>query len=589
MSNAIPPYLLQPDASGYTYGSLDYNAKDDAFLIMAGAEVRELAKRVFPGCRTYEEEKIRFPATRRATGDLNWLMQRFPLQVKCPEVFGRLRQQAIEHALRRDSNLTLVAAKTPLAFRKPLYDFQEVGMTFLTTNGRTLLADDMGLGKSPQGLAAAVKLEAFPLVILTMANNVEQWQEMVGRFVDLPLTGQLVFGDEDDEARGARFCHQIHGRRPYDLPAKHIYILHYGLLADWHGALAELKPKALICDEIQELRHRETRKYEGAVELAQHVQYIWGLSGTPIYNYGDEIWAIANVLEYHCLGDRDSFLREWCDPMGNGKHMVRKPAALGEYLRREGLLLRRRKSDVRKDLPPKRRVVIPVKHDEECYNAMTASAAELAKRYDQIRKWSDRGQAKREIETETRRATGVSKAPFVAEYVRGLLEAGERVLLYAHHHEVHDILVRELAAYHPVEISGRQSKKDKKAAKAAFMSGKTNLIQMALRSTAGLDGLQERGTCVVFAELDWSPAVHSQNEDRLHRIGLDTTIAELMCYYLVTDTGMDETIQDALGMKVGQFIGIVGDEATTEEDEILANQAAERHMDKVIAKLKAAS
>ncbi|MEI0746946.1 ATP-dependent helicase, partial [Pseudomonas aeruginosa] len=63
---------------------------------------------------------------------------------------------------------------------------------------------------------------------------------------------------------------------------------------------------------IQDLRHTNTEKYAAASELAALAEDVIGFSGTPIYNRGHEIWSITNILEYQCLGDRDSFAREWC-------------------------------------------------------------------------------------------------------------------------------------------------------------------------------------------------------------------------------------------------------------------------------------
>ena len=62
----------------------------------------------------------------------------------------------------------------------------------------------------------------------------------------------------------------------------------------------------------------------------------------------------------------------------------------------------------------------------------------------------------------------------------------------------------------------------------------------------------------MFGELDWSPAVHSQAEDRAHRIGQKDS---LLCYYLVSPKGSDADIQEALGLKVSQFLGLMGENA----------------------------
>ena len=102
------------------------------------------------------------------------------------------------------------------------------------------------------------------------------------------------------------------------------------------------------------------------------------------------------------------------------------------------------------------------------------------------------------------------------------------------------------------------------------MSGKTNLLCISLRSASGLN--LQRATCVVFGELDWSPAVHSQAEDRAHRIGQKDS---LLCYYLVSPRGSDRDMQDALGLKVSQFVSLMGD-AQPDGDEAFLRQSEAR-------------
>jgi SNF2 family DNA or RNA helicase len=380
--------------------------------------------------------------------------------------------------------------------------------------------------------------------------------------------------------------HTIKGLKPYTLPSFPIYIVHYGLLAAWKDTLLALDPKIIVFDEIQALRHPTTAKYSAASAIAEGAKYVWGTSGTPIYGLGAEIWSVLNILDYHCLGDRDSFTREWC--VGYRQDRVENPEVLGNWLRREGLMIRRtlEDADVKIHLPPKRRIVHAIDSDKDKYAHLVEEAVRLAHGYESIKDWHEKGLAKRRIEADARKATGVAKAPYVASFVRSLLDAGERVLLCAHHHDVHEILAEKLKDFHPVRISGLETTAQKDEALGKFAKGKTNLIQLALRSSAGLDGLQGRGSCVVFAELDWSPAIHSQIESRLHRIGVDESLESILAYYLVTDTGIDETIQEFLGIKVGQFVGIMGDKKPTADAELLNQRAAEKHMDSVIKRLK---
>lgn len=96
----------------------------------------------------------------------------------------------------------------------------------------------------------------------------------------------------------------------------------------------------------------------------------------------------------------------------------------------------------------------------------------------------------------------------MCQFVRALLENGERVLLFAHHHEVMDIYKKELKAFSPGFITGRETQSEKERSVARFMEGKTDVLCISLRSASGLN--LQSATCVVFGELDWSPAVHSQ-------------------------------------------------------------------------------
>ena len=104
---------------------------------------------------------------------------------------------------------------------------------------------------------------------------------------------------------------------------------------------------------------------------------------------------------------------------------------------------------------------------------------------------------------------------------------------------------------------------------------------ISLRAASGLN--LQRATCVVFGELDWSPAVHSQAEDRAHRIGQKDS---LLCYYLVSPGGSDQDMQEALGLKVSQFQLLMGDAAETQAQAQAQANFARKHVEKLILKMK---
>lgn len=574
-----PSYLRDWETNGHVYGTLRYSKSSRLWLIEGEPAVIQMAKRLFPGSAG-RGRVVKFPANKRSTGELNWLMQRFRLEILSPEAWEELRQEAIDHVLKREEiNRRPLATVPPATFKELLSEYQKEGLGWMLHNERTLLADETGLGKTPQALAWLASLEAFPSIIVVQPHMLLQWKGEIHRFLDLPSSYTL--GDQttmfEDEASKV---HIIQGLRPYDLPPASVYLIHYLLLRGWKDVLPEYGFKAVVFDEIQELRHRGTEKYSAASMLAESVEYVVGLSGTPIYNRGGEIWNVMNIVEYHSLGDWDSFSREWCD--GYGSDYVRDSKMLGEYLRREGLLLRRLKEDVMGELPEKRRFVQTIDLDRGLYDSLIEEAVNFAIEADKATRPWTRGRLESHAINETRRVTGLAKAKYVAAFVKTLLDAGEPVLLFAYHHDVWDVYKELLKDYNPFMITGKENPKEKHEAQQKFVNGKTNLLFMSLRSATGLN-LQRENAVVVFGELDWSPAVHKQAEDRVHRREQKTSV---LCYYLVCDEGTDAEMLDAIGLKVEQFTGIMGDKPETEEDRALAQVKVQKHMQNVIQKLK---
>lgn len=561
----LPGYLQDAPQTGHLYGTLSYNRRSKCWTIKGEPCVTEMAARLFPGSERRRGE-ARFTANRRIIGDVNWLMMRYPLEIapRDRELWKNALAQAREHVLLRMNAEKLPRRSTPPegTFEGELREFQKEGLSFLLANPRTLLADEMGLGKTVQALACLAAAKEFPALIVVPPHLLRNWQTEITRFLRL-------------EGKPARVC-VLTGLKPYQPPEADVYIIHYLLLRGWKQALPQMGFKAVVFDEIQELRHGGTEKYSAASLLAEECERVIGLSGTPIYNKGSEIWNVVNILDYHCLGDWESFTRAWCD--GYGNHLVRNPALLGEHLRREGLILRRTKEEVLAELPPKRRLVQEIDSDDKVYRELMRPVMDklgslLALHPDA----KERALLEEQVGRGERQATGVAKAPFVAAFVRALEDSGEKVLLFAHHHAVMDIYRRELAAYRPVFITGRESTTQKEEAVARFMEGKTNLCVISLRAASGLN--LQRASCVVFGELDWSPAVHSQAEDRAHRMGQKDSI---LCYYLVAPQGSDRDMQDALGLKVSQFVALMGDQTPELSSVQDAQKAAKAHIEAML-------
>ena len=241
----------------------------------------------------------------------------------CPTCRARIEPQDYAAARARARCAPQALDPSPAFFRGQLMPFQREGAAYLVNTPRALLAAEMGLGKTVQARAAVAELQAYPLRLVVPPHLVTNWQREIRSYL------RNADGSEPT-------VHVLRGLKPYDLPCAQIYIVHYLLLRGWKQALPKLDFAAVIFDEIQELRHSGTEKYSAASLVAEKAPRVIGLSGTPIYNRGGEIWNVINILDFHALGDWESFTREWC--YGYGNNIVAKPELLGETLREEGYM-----------------------------------------------------------------------------------------------------------------------------------------------------------------------------------------------------------------------------------------------------------
>lgn len=297
------------------------------------------------------------------------------------------------------------------------------------------------------------------------------------------------------------------------------------------------------------------------LEMAGHPSFVAdGLlvhnSATPIYNYGVEFWNVLRVIRPHALGTKDEFIREWCIRSYNeDKSKVADPKAFGTYLREQGLMLRRTKKDVGRELPPVVRIVEEVDSNSKILEEAEDAASELATiLLSQETSGGDRFTAAGQFDAKLRQITGLAKAPFVAEFVKMLVEqTGDPVVLFGWHRDVYSIWQERLKELNPVLFTGSESPKQKQDNFEKFLRGESKVLMMSLRSGSGMDGLQHVTSSVVIGELDWSPGALEQCIGRVSRDGQEESV---FVYYLTARDGADPVMIDVLGVKRQQIEGV---------------------------------
>ena len=176
----------------------------------------------------------------------------------------------------------------------------------------------------------------------------------------------------------------------------------------------------------------------------------------------------------------------------------------------------------------------------------------------------------------------IAKASDAASYVDIVLKDAPRVLLAGWHRDVYNIWQDSLNHQNPVLYTGTESPAKKRRNVEEFTNGDSRVMMISLRSGAGLDGLQEYCSDVVFGELDWSPKVHKQVVGRLRRPG---QTKQVTAHYLHTNGGSDPIIMDILGIKSDQSRGItdptLGMEARQKDDSRMRKLAMPKFICKI--------
>ena len=494
---------------------------------------------------------------------LKLLMDRYPLEILSKTVWQRkiVKTYApkptlppIKHKLKR--------AKPGDQFRGKLMNFQKEGLDFLLkSSGNALLADEMGLGKTVQTLSyVSTEKQTFPVLIVAPLVTLNNWEREVEKFLKKKSRNGRIVESESPTVT------LIRTGKAKELPKTDIYIINYELLLKRSDDLEQVGIRTIVCDEVHNLRSKTTQKYKAVKKLAalSTVQYRIGLSGTPIYNRGSEIWPIIDILKPGLLGSFKEFCEYFCYVNDKGKAIVleNKRASLRNELQKH-VMLRRKKSDVLKELKDKVRYKEVIASDTDYY---LEELDKIWKKLEEEQKdaqteFSKSASYHRAIQSE-RQIAGVAKLPHVINFVKNIMEIEESVVVFCHHKLIHKLLHESLQEFSPVSIIGGQSDAIRQDQIDKFQKGESKLMIAGIR--AGNVGINlTKAKYVIFAELDWSPAIHRQAEDRLHRIGQQNTV---FAYYLIGNGTLDDHVASILVDKSYEIDAIMDETVDTYEN-----------------------
>jgi len=449
-------------------------------------------------------------------------------------------------AVRLQSGQGLREAPVPAGLQAELRPYQRQGlswMQFLREQGLCgVLADDMGLGKTVQTLAhvlaekEAGRLDR-PALIVVPTTLVHNWREEAQRFAPGLRVLDLQGPQRKDRFEQIGECDLV--------------LTTYALLWRDQAALAEHDYHLLILDEAQYVKNAATKAATTIREL--RARHRLCLTGTPLENHLGELWAQFDFLLPGFLGTQKDFTRRWRTPIERGGDVVRREL-LARRIR--PFMLRRRKDEVARELPPKTMIVRSVELEgaqRDLYETVRAAMQEKVREA-----ISAHGLARshlivldallklRQVCCDPRlvkldKATRIkesAKLELLLEMVPELLEEGRRILLFSQFTGMLSLIAAALdkAGIAYETLTGDTA--DRATPVKRFMNGEVPLMLISLR--AGGVGLNlTAADAVIHYDPWWNPAVENQATDRAHRIGQDKPV---FVYKLIAAGSIEEKI-----------------------------------------------
>ena len=424
------------------------------------------------------------------------------------------------------------------------YPFQKDGIEFLLNNPRALLADQMRAGKTVQtcGLINTLGPKLQKILIVCPASARLNWIKEMDKW--------LVSG------------HSYAYASPSFYPRyTNIVVINYEGLKKYQGILKQERWDLIVADEAHNIKTPGAQRSKNFYSL--NAPRVIMLTGTPIPNYPREIFPLVHHLRPTEFPSLKWFLNMFCANSTNGASNL---PTLNQLLR-STVMLRRLRSEVMADLPPKIRqiIVLPaaglgldldIKQELELFDSRLPliqelrAAAKAAKTANDTQTYHDlihkvrstQGQVWSELAA-LRKKLAIKKAPLVIDHLHQCLENEQKVVVFAHHIELQNILHTAFPGVSVVH-NGERSFNERERAVVEFKNNPLVKLFIGGMKTAGEGISLAASSLAVFAELDWTPKTVSQCEDRL--LLLDKKDQNILVQHLVVEGSLDARIAQKL-------------------------------------------
>lgn len=437
----------------------------------------------------------------------------------------------------------------PLLTKPRKYQDEAVRIIEEKFDGRALLADDMGLGKSLTSMLWCWRNRdiSTPIIVVCPASVKYNWEREA--MIHFGLRAVVCEGQKPPRIR--------------PLIKANLIIINYEILQYWIDFLEALRPQTLIIDEAHYIKNPTTMRTVSVLRLEQSCEFVIALSGTPMTRKPSELWTVLNMLRPEKFRSEEKFLFRFCDPQltmyGWEFNGASNRKQLNKVLR-QTCMIRRTKSQVLKELPPITTSVVPFKLSKKEF-------AEYKKAETEFIKWVEENYGTQKAQRAKRaqayvklgylkRLAAELKLKQTMQWIDDMLEdSDEKIAVFGIHKNILKPL-REKYLHCSSLITGATPTKKRMYEVDKFQKDPKTRLFIANMVAGGVGINLTAGTSAAFVEIGWTPAEHNQARDRIHRLGQERPTN---CYYLIANDTLESDLCRRLQTRSMMFDDIMND------------------------------
>jgi SWI/SNF-related matrix-associated actin-dependent regulator of chromatin subfamily A-like protein 1 len=437
-----------------------------------------------------------------------------------------------------------------------LLPFQMEGVNFLEkNNGNALIADEMGLGKTIQTLAwLKERKDIRPVLIICPSSVKINWKREINKWI--PDASVTI----------------LSGLTPYSFHNTDFVIINYRLVNEWFYPLLETRFKQIILDEAHYIKSSKAKRTKTIKRLSKATERMICLTGTPIENRPIDIYNIVTVIEPLLFPNYQSFSLRYCDAKKTRFGWDRTGASnikeLHAILTRT-VMIRRKKKDVLKELPPKQseRIILEISNRELYTKAERSLIEYLDQKFSDTEKDIEEKLKAEGIEgvkvsmeeIKTQKIRSAMRAPTLVklgalrqlaakgklkqtiDWIQDFLdESDEKLVVFAEHTAIIEKVTEHFKDV-AVRVDGKVTGNRRQQAIDQFKDNPKIRLFVGNIKAAGVGISLTAASNIIVLEYDWNPGPLAQAIDRVHRI---TQTKQVTVWYLIAENTIEEKILD---------------------------------------------